>query len=263
MALVNICSVGLLSCVLVYAQESPTTNIAPQLPSIVAKMQKAQSESRATASYQVIRHYQLFGEQRSTPVSEVWAEVDYSSPNHKTFAMQKRVGSNRGEEVVRRILQHESDASGGPGSAAAIDDDNYFFGYLGEVALDGSPCYLLSLNPKRKEVDLVHGKVWVDQHSFLVRRIEGQMAKNPSWLLKKVDLKIEFADMGGALVQTGMEAVADVRFLGSQTLKSQTIDVRVGELAARKTPPVVRARNRNPNRSHISAAVIVPLDHAQ
>jgi hypothetical protein len=255
--------IGGLPCVLVCAQQPP--NATPsnlQLDSIVAKMQQAQSNSAPTTPYQVIRDYRLFSQKSPfNASSEVWAEVDYLPPDQKTFAIQKRVGSNRGEEVVRRILQHESQMATQSSTGTALNNGNYSFGYLGEETLSGSPCYLLSLNPKRKGTDLIRGKAWVDKRSFLVRRIEGQMAENPSWILKRVDLKLEFADLGGAWVQSGMEAVAEVRFLGAQTLKSETIDARVGNLVAQKTAPAVSAKNRKSRTSRASATIMVPLDH--
>src|ERR1700758_67684 len=158
-------------------------------------MQRAQAEARPSVSYQVVREYRLFGEKSSSPNSEVVAQVDYLPPDRKSYVIKKRTGSSRGEDVVRRILQPESQmvAKGKSWSGAAIDDNNYFFSYLGEAALDGNPCYLLALDPKRKEPELIRGQAWVDQRSFLVRHIEGQMAKNPSWWLKKVDVKLDFA----------------------------------------------------------------------
>jgi hypothetical protein len=266
MPFLRLCAIWALPCVLAYAQKPPTSDTVvsnPQLASIVQQMQEAQSRSRPGLSYQVIRDYRLFGEKGSNPSSEVWAEVDYLPPNHKTFVIQKRVGVSRGEDVVRRILQHESQMVAGSGSRATIDNDNYSFGYLGEASLEGSPCYLLSLNPKRKETDLIRGTAWIDEHSFLVRRVEGQMEKTPSWLVKKVDLKIDFAEMEGTWLQTGMEAVADIRLLGSQTLKSETVDVRIGSLLTQKTPPADRTRNGKPNRSRVPATMIVPLDDRQ
>jgi hypothetical protein len=244
--------------VLACAQETSKpsqTSLNPQLTSIVERMQEVQSDSRTPASYQVDRKYRLFAEKSSSPSSEVWAEVDYLPPNHRTYAIRKRLGSSRGEDVVRRVLERESQLAGGS-SAAAVDKNNYSFGYLGEAAINGNPCYLLSLNPKRNEVQLVRGKAWVDQQSFRIRRIEGQMAKSPSWLLKKVDLKLDFADLGGTWLQTDMEAVAEVRFIGSQTLRSETVDARVQNLVTQKTPPDARGSNGKSNR--VPATVILP-----
>jgi hypothetical protein len=253
--------IGVLPCVLACAQELPKASNAPfnpPLASIVEQMQAAQSDSKPSVSYQVVRDYQLFGEKGSEPSSEVWAQIDYLPPDHKTYAIQKRAGSGRGEDVVRRILQRESQMVAGSRSSSAINNDNYSFGYLGEATVDGNSCYLLSLEPKRKEIELIRGKAWVDQRSFLVRRIEGQMARSPSWLLKRVNLRLDFADVDGAWMQTGMEAAAEVRFLGSQTLKSQTVDARVGNMVTQKRPPEVRTRGGKPSPGRVPATVMVP-----
>ena len=250
--------VALVPSVLVCAQELPQPNTTPPLTSIVERMQAAQSGSKPAVPYQVVRDYQLFGEKGSAPSSEVWAQVDYLPPNNKTYFIQKRVGSSRGEDVVRRILQRESELVAASQSASAINSNNYFFAYLGEATLDGNACYLLSLNPKRKEVELVRGKVWIDQRSFRIRHIEGQMARSPSWLLKKVDLKLDFADVEGAWLQTGMEAAAEVRFIGSQVLKSQTVDARIGTLVTQKRTPGVRTKDRKANSDRVPATVLMP-----
>jgi hypothetical protein len=249
--------VGAMPCVFAYGQGSPAnTQAIPQLAAIVERMQAVQSDPGIAPPYQVIREYTLFSENSSNPSSDVWAEVDYLPPNHKTYVIQKRVGSSRGEDVVRRILQRESEMGTEPRSQSAVDNSNYSFAYLGEATLEGMPCYLLSLNPKRKEAQLIRGRAWVDQHSFRIRRIEGEMARSPSWLLKRVNLKIGFADVGGAWLQTDMEAVAEVRFLGSQTLKSDTVDARVGNLVTQRTAPDFHDRSAKSNR--VPAAVVVP-----
>jgi len=248
-----------LPTVLACAQELPPSNNTASnfsLASILEHMQAAQADSSTSAAYQVIRKYRLFGEKTSSPSSEVWAQVDYLPPNHKTYVIDKRTGSSRGELVVRRILERESQMSAGS-SVAALDNNNYVFDYLGEASLDGTPCYLLGLEPKRGQVELVRGKAWVDQQSFRVRRIEGQMARTPSWLLKKVDLRIDFSEVSGTWIQTNTEAVADVRFIGRQTLKSETVDARIGDLVTQKLPPQARARGKS-NRRQVPATVVAP-----
>jgi Outer membrane lipoprotein-sorting protein len=229
-----------------------------QLSSILEKMQQARSQAWSSAPYQLIREYRLFGEDESHPSSEVTAEIDYLPPAEKSYLIQNRVGSSRGEEVVRKILQHETEVSGEKQrSEGAIDSANYSFQYLGETTRDGHLCYVLGLNPKRKDTELIRGTAWVDAHSFLVRHIEGQMVKNPSWMLKRVDVTLDFTAVGGAWVQSGMTAVADVRFIGRQTLKAETVQTQVGESLARNTGANFNLRKRH--RSRMPAAVLVPL----
>ena len=192
------------------------------LPSIVQKMEQAQ-RMQPSSAYAVIREYRLFGSDNSRPTSEVTAELDYQPPNQKAYAIQKHTGSSRGEQVVKRILDHEVEMTQRNSLAAGLTTRNYNFTYLGERSDFGKHYFLLGLQPKRKDKNLVSGTAWVDEKHFLVRHIEGELAQSPSWWIKTVHVSIDFATVAGAWQQSRMDAVADVRFVGTQTLKSQTI----------------------------------------
>jgi len=206
------------------------------LSSIIDGLEEKQAGIRPHVSYQVIREYRLIGANDSSANSDVVAEVDFRPPASKNYRIQKSSGSSRGQQVVRRVLDHEVEAtSTGNQARTVINRDNYDFNYIGEAVLEGRPCYLLELKPKRKEKDLISGEVWVDKHSFLVRQVYGEIAKTPSWWLKKVRVKLTFADLDGTWLQTGMEAVADVRILGPHTLTSRILDYRGAEVASTRT----------------------------
>jgi hypothetical protein len=180
------------------------------LDQIVQSMEKAQSAVRPQVSYQIIREYRLFGAQDSKANSEVVAEVNFRPPAFKDYRIQRSSGSSRGQQLVRRVLDHEVEANSNKASSA-ITRDNYNFKYLGDVTIDGHSCYLLGLEPK---------------HSFLLRQVEGEAEKTPSWWLKQVRVKLVFTDLDGIWVQTNMEATADVRLVGTHTLTSHLLDYR-------------------------------------
>jgi Outer membrane lipoprotein-sorting protein len=212
------------------------------LDEIVRSMETAQAAVRPQTSYQVIREYRLFSAQDSKANSEVVAEVNFNPPASKDYRIQTASGSSRGQQLVRRVLDHEVEG-GASKSSSAISRDNYTFNYLGEATLDGYACYVLQLKPKRTEKELIAGEVWVDKSSFLIRQIEGESEKTPSWWLKQVRVKLKFADMQGIWVQTSLEATADVRFMGTHTLTSQMLDCRrQNEVAV--TPIAGRSRLR-------------------
>jgi hypothetical protein len=234
--LINGALVGLL-CSFGVAQENAPSGTMP-LDAIIQAIQKAQAAARPQASYQIIREYRLFGAKDSKADSEVVAEVNFRPPASKGYTIQRSSGSNRGPQVVRRILDHEVEVTpkANKGSSA-INSDNYSFNYLGEVTLDGQPCYLLGLKPKRTGNDLISGQIWVDKHSFLVRQIQGEVEKTPSWWLKTVRIKLVFTDLDGIWVQKSMEATADVRVVGTHTLTSRILDYRrEAEVAATPLP---------------------------
>ena len=214
-----------------FAQEPKHATPIP-LSVIVESMERAQDGARPV-SYQVIREYRLFGAKDSKANSEVIAEVNFSPPAHGDYRIQQSSGSDRGLQVVRRLLDHEAErASQNYKARTALNRDNYDFDYVGEAILDGQSCYVLAIKPKRKEKELILGQAWVDQHSFLVRHIEGELAKSPSWWIKKVRVKLAFDDRGGIWIQTDMEAVADVRIVGPHTLTSRTLDYRTANQVA-------------------------------
>jgi hypothetical protein len=225
-----------LFCCLGVAQEIGRSGTV-SVNSIVEALEKAQTGVRPQVSYQVIREYRLFGANDSSANSDVVAEVNFRPPANKDYRIEKSSGSARGWQVVRRVLDHEVEATSEVNRArSAMNRDNYDFNYIGEAILDGQPCYVLGVKPNRKEKDLISGNVWVDKHSFLLRQIEGELAKTPSWWLRKVRVKLTFAELNGTWLQTSMEAVADVRMLGPQTLTSRILDYRgADEVASTRT----------------------------
>src|SRR5215469_6241646 len=195
------------------------------LDRIVDALEDAQAGVRPAVSYQIVRAYRLSGSKDSRSDSEVVAEVDFRPPAKKDYRIQKSSGSDRGLHVVQRLLEHEKAAASNQ-DRIALTRDNYEFSYIGDATLDGQRCYILGLKPKRKETDLILGQVWVDADSFVVRHIEGELAKSPSWWLRRVSVKISFSEVSGAWLQTEMEATADVRIAGPHTLTSRTLDYR-------------------------------------
>jgi hypothetical protein len=229
-------------CMIAVAQEQESENTATELEfaTVIQRMEQAQGSAKPQVWYQVTRQYQLSENNRSQVSSKVVAAVEYFPPNRETYVIQKRSGTSRGEQVVRGILDHESAlVAGGPRSrsAALLTRENYTFTNLGESPIDGSSFYLVGLVPKRKQKELIAGRAWVDPRTFLIRRIEGELSKSPSWWLKKVFVRLDFSDVSGLWLQSAMEATAEVRFLGSQTLQSETLDCRKAELVAEHMSP--------------------------
>jgi hypothetical protein len=213
-----------LLCCSAVAQGNAYTETVP-LRRIVDALEQTQDGARSAVPYQIVREYRLSGSKDSRSDSEVIAEVDFKPPARKDYSIQKSSGSGRGPQVVRRLLDHEAATASNRGRTV-LTRENYDFSYSGEARLDGQLCYILGLTPKRKEVDLIAGQVWVDEHSFVVHQIKGELAKSPSWWVRRVSVLLTFSEVGGAWLQTGMVATADVRIAGLHTLTSRTLDYR-------------------------------------
>jgi hypothetical protein len=224
-----------------FAQGRPNPASPDQLTFIVENMERAQSE--VSIPSHVVRDYRLSRPNSAKVDSYVTAEVDFRPPGN--YTIQKRSGSSIGEVVVKRILKGEVEiaVSLEKSAAAAVTRKNYVFSYLGDTVLEGHSYYLLRLDPKRKQPELISGQAWVDQHSFLIRRIDGKIAKSPTWWVKKIHIEFDFATTQRMWVLSSMEAVADVRCLGPQKLTSHVLDYGTASLVAAKVrdevhPPV-------------------------
>jgi hypothetical protein len=232
-----------LLCGSAFAQQS-TANGPLALSSIVTRMEAAQAQKRDLGPYELIRRYRVAGAKNSGADSEVVAALNFEPPGTRSYAIQKSTGSGRGEQVVRHVLDQETRATNQQMEASAVNSDNYNFSYLGEANAEGQHCYRLGLEPKRREKSLVVGEALVDAQTFQIRRIQGDLAKTPSWWLKKVHVDMAFADVQGAWLQTNLRADADVRIFGPHTLTSQLIDYRGASILAMRSaaPRPARAR---------------------
>ena len=211
---------------------------------IISRMEQAQTAARKRATpYTVTREYTLAGEDAQKPKSEVVAEVNFAPPSHNDYTVRTVEGSNRGETIVRKVLEHESKMAS-QAELYEVSSRNYDFVLLGREMLDGHDCYVLQLKPKRQLSELVRGRAWVNADDFRIRRIEGLTAESPSWWLKNLHVTINYDAVNGIWLQHDTKAVADVRFAGRQVLTLREVDVRTGD---------VNSQNRLPGRTRTNS----------
>lgn len=230
-------SVGVL-CTLVGASLFATAGEPnPKIPDltvtqIIPMMERAQSDVQLPR--QIVREYHVTTPSNIASDSEIVAQMDFAPPPGK-YVIQKRMGSLRAEIVVKNVLQHELEISVSNQKlrSAAITHDNYDFSLLGNDSVDGHPCFVLQMMPKRGQAELIRGRVWVDRQSFLIRRIDGDLVKSPSWWVKSAHVDIRFADFRGAWLQTSWQAIAQVRCFGDQELTSRVLDYTGAPLTAK------------------------------
>ncbi|MGZ4787000.1 MAG: hypothetical protein ACXVZX_00665 [Terriglobales bacterium] len=204
----------------------------PTLDDIVNRMEEARLRNKTTPPFQLTREYKMFHGDEPNPSSDVKAEINVVPPYQRDFRILDSKGNDRGEKVVRKILEHEAQAEKVTPSPTGITRDNYDFSLAGRQAYQGVNCYVLNLKPKRQEPSLIEGQAWVDPETFAVRKIEGKMAKSPSWWVKDVNLVINFGDMGGIWMQTASHAVADVRVVGKYTVVGRALEVQTADSVA-------------------------------
>ena len=204
------------------------------LATIAQRMEQAARANRTHyRPYIVTREYRMFGSDEQQPKSEVTAEISFVPPKRKDFRITESNGSSRGENVVRHILESEAQATATGSAPGAITRANYDFRLLGEESLGGRDCFVLALLPKREDKSLLAGKAWIDKSTFLVRRVDGNLSKMPSWWLKSVHVTLDFDEVEGMWLQNHTRAVADVRMIGRHVLISDAVKFESGGIEAR------------------------------
>ena len=211
-------------------------NAVPPVDVILERMAQARADNRThLRPYSVTRDYRLVGAEKQTR-SEVIADVSFVPPAFKKFTIQKSSGIGLGERIVRQMLEHET-AIVKNNSATDMTAANYDFRFLREEELNGQPCYVLEMLPRRSDKVLLHGQIWVDSLTYLLRRTEGEPGKAPSWWLRDARIALLYGDVEGMWLQTASEATADVRFLGRHTMLSHDVRYQVSEVVAGAVQP--------------------------
>jgi hypothetical protein len=229
------------------------------LATIVDRIEQARVANRASyRPYRVVRDYRFFDGDQAKASAQVLAEVDFQPPNSKSYVIREATGSERGEKLVRKMLEHERKASQDQ-SDVELSRQNYDFAFLRQELRHGAMCYVLQLIPKRKQKNLLKGAMWVDANSYLIHHIEGELAKSPSFWLKEVRLSMDFNRVAGMWLRTATEAVASVRFFGKHSMKAHDLRYETGAVAAATRRPRP-ARTAGARRAILSAPAVTGLN---
>jgi hypothetical protein len=99
---------------------------------------------------------------------------------------------------------------------ASFTHENYLFGD-GPDAADGLAS--IDVKPKRKDVLLVEGAIFVQPADGELTRIEGKLSKTPSFWTRRVDVIRTYERKAGVRVPISIESVAHVLIAGRSTFK--------------------------------------------
>jgi hypothetical protein len=146
---------------------------------------------------------------------DAWTEL-------KGGRFQYRIVIERGSETIRtRVLRailsrEEVLINEGNGSKAEITSENYEFTDSGWNA-DG--LRYVQIKPRRKDVLLVDGRMVLTPDGGDLLRVEGRLAKNPSFWTSLVNIVRRYARIGGVRVPVATESTAKLKFAGTSQLE--------------------------------------------
>lgn len=121
-------------------------------------------------------------------------------------------------EVIARYLEAEQKGQD-ESRQFAITPQNYKFKYKGLHTLStGEKIYIIFLSPRKKEVGLFKGEMWLDSKSYMPIMESGKLVKNPSIFFKKVEFVRNFKIKDGAAIPEHMDSIIDARVIGKVNL---------------------------------------------
>ena len=145
---------------------------------------------------------------------DAWTEV-------KDGRFSYEIVAERGSEMVRgkvlrSMLQREQElVNSGNTDKGDLTAANYEFSEAGRD-VDGSR--VVQIKPKRSDVLLVDGRAVLDDGGDLLR-VEGKLAKNPSFWTSLVNIVRRYARIGGVRVPIATETTAKVKMVGTSKLQ--------------------------------------------
>ena len=170
-----------------------------------------------TVEYRALRrieaHNPHFGQNATM---EAWTEFD------NAHGFRYEIVSESGSSYIRsKVLRAALDGEqkmwvDREPQRASFNHDNYLFDG-GTPAPDGLTA--VSVKPRRKDILLVEGSIFLEPDDGTIARIEGRLSKTPSFWTRKVEVVRRYQEMGGVRVPVSIESVAQVLIAGRSTFK--------------------------------------------
>jgi len=149
---------------------------------------------------------------------DAWTDVDKASGFRYEIVAEGGSGYIR-SHVLRAALDGERKMwMSGESGKAALTRDNYEFT---PVAPSGEPAPLaaVAVTPRRKDVLLVNGSIFVKPEDADLVRVEGKLSKTPSFWTRRVEVVRKYERINGIRVPVAIESVAQVLIAGRSTFK--------------------------------------------
>ena len=144
------------------------------------------------------------------------ATTELSPSGQFSYAIVSASGSDYIREKLHQLLEAEAKIihSGDP-SRSALTPDNYELS-AGDVAEPG--IVKLLAKPRRKDLSLIDGALFVTSDEGDLVRVEGRMAKNPSFWTGKVHLVRRYERVSGVRVPVRLDSTASIKLAGESKL---------------------------------------------
>lgn len=169
---------------------------------------------------------------------EAWMDVwtDLKAGKFSFDVVHERGSEMIRTKVLRTILAREQETiNEGNSDKAELTPENYDFA---EGGLDADGSRFVQIKPRRKDPLLVEGRMVLTPDGHDLLRVEGRLAKNPSFWTSLVNVVRRYARLGGVRVPVSTESTAKIKFAGTSQLdvsyEYETVNGRPVNLSAER-----------------------------
>jgi hypothetical protein len=227
--------VALLACASVPITGQTGVTSHPSADEVITEMSTRQLQREPlVGGYVGTRQYDLENHlltKRAHLIAAVTCEPDGAMH----YQIVSKEGWNAGNNALRQALETESQVSRpSVRPMTLITKDNYGFQMIGTLLLNGRTVYVIDVVPKRQEVYLFRGRIWVDAEDYALTRVEGQLAKTPSYWIRSVHFTLEFQKNGEYWFPSLSTSTSEVRIFGPTDVKIRFLDYSPLSAAAEK-----------------------------
>ena len=203
-------------------------------------------DSPRAIAYRALRHLDARNERMDkTAWMDVWTEADREGGLKYTVVAEGGSGYIRSKVFLASLEKEREMYASGDSSRAALTRENYVFGDDG-AAVDGLSA--LAVTPRRKDVLLFDGSIFLNPEDGDLVRIEGRLAKAPSFWVRQVQIVRSYQRIAGARMPVATEAVANIRLVGRATFRMtyeyQTVN---GRQVGMPEPRLAQANDQRSN----------------
>jgi hypothetical protein len=122
------------------------------------------------------------------------------------------------KEVMARYMTAEVEAAQKERDNIGITPENYKFKYKGKDVRADREVHIFELKPKKKRLGLFKGELWIDATTFLPVHEKGQLVKNPSIFIKKMEFTRDYEIVDGVAWLARLDSKTDTRIVGRAEL---------------------------------------------
>lgn len=177
-------------------------------------VQKFLSRPTTSHGYRALRRLEAAGSGRQGWLD---ARTEFSAADGLKYEVTAEGGSEYiRTRVLRAVLEEERRVIARGGSAEALSPDNYTFTPEGS---DEDGLARVRLEARRKEGSLVNGRMFIRPEDGELVRIEGTLARNPSFWVTRVNIVRSYRRINDVLVPVLLEATAQLRMFGRSMLR--------------------------------------------